>query len=351
MKFETKIEKKGKGIVAVNVTMPFAEVEKNREIVLEKMLQNVEIEGFRKGKAPKETAIAKIGEGKIMQEASQETINKVFPEILEKEKLQMIGYPSISVTKLTVGNDFEFSLEMAVYPEVTLPDYKKIAKAIKKDVIEKVSDDEIAKVEKNLLDMQNHMLHQGHDHKEGEEENQKCEHKEVTELTDDFVKQLGPFENVADFKKRLTEDLEKEKEAAAVSKHRGQIAEGILKELKLELPELLVNAELDKIVAQMQDDMEKQGQDFDEYLKKEGKNKEEFRETYREEGENRAKIEVVLKEIFKAEKLKVDEKEMLKQVEGIAKAYGEENLENVKLYVENTMMNDETMKYLEGLSK
>ena len=156
---------------------------------------------------------------------------------------------------------------------------------------------------------------------------------------------------MADFKKRLAEDLEKEKEAAAVSKHRGQIAEGILKELKLELPELLVNAELDKIVAQMQDDMEKQGQDFDEYLKKEGKNKEEFRETYREEGENRAKIEVVLKEIFKAEKLKVDKKEMLKQVEGIAKAYGEENLENVKLYVENTMMNDETMKYLEGLSK
>ena len=352
MKFETKIEKKDKGIMAVSVTLPFAEVEKNKETVIENLVKNVEIEGFRKGKAPKETAIAKIGEGKILQEASQETINQVFPEILKKEKLQIIGYPSISVTKLAPGNDFEFEVEMAVYPEVSLPDYKKIAKAIKKDKIEKVSDDEIAKVEKNLLDMQNHMAHQ-HDQKEGE----KCDHdhdhdqKEVTELTDDFVKQLGPFENVADFKKKLTEDLAKEKEAQVISKHRGEIAEGILKELKMDLPELLVNAELDKITAQMQDDMQRQGQDFEEYLKKEGKNKEEIREQYRGEAEKRAKIEVVLKEIFKAEKLELDKAEMQKQVDGIAAAYGEENLENVKLYVENTMMNDATMKYLEKLSK
>lgn len=347
MKFETKVENKDKGIVVVAVTMPFAEVEKNREVVIEKMIADVEIEGFRKGKAPRETAIAKIGEGKILQEASQETINRVFPEVLKKEKLQMIGYPSISVTKLAAGNDFEFSLEMAVYPEVNLPDYKKVAKGIKKDAVEKVGDDEIAKVEKNLLDMQNHMSHQGHEHKEGE----KCDAEEITELTDDFVKQLGPFENVAEFKTKLKEDLGKEKEAQAISKQRGEIAEGILKELKMELPELLVNAELDKITAQMQDDMQRQGQDFNEYLKKEGKNKEEFRESYREEGEKRAKIEVVLKEIFKAEKLKLDETEVAKQVATITQAHGEENLENIKLYVENMMMNDETMKFLEGLAK
>ncbi len=328
--------------------MPFEEVKKSKEDVIDRLVKNVEIEGFRKGKAPRETAIAKIGEGKILQEASQETINKVFPEILKKEKLQMIGYPSITVTKLAEGNDFEFTLEMAVYPEVKLPDYKKIAKGIKKDKVSDVDEKEIAKVEKNLLDMQNHMAHQ-HDHKEGE----KCDHdhNEITELTDDFVKQLGPFENVADFKKKLKEDLKKEKEAMAISKHRGEIAEGILKELKLDLPEMLVNAELDKIVAQMQDDIQKQGLDFDEFLKKEGKNKEEFREAYREEAEKRAKIEVVLKEIFKAEKLKVDKKEMEKQVEAIAKAYGDENLENIKLYVENVMMNDEAMKFLENQSK
>ena len=345
MKFETKIEKKDKGIVAVNVTMPFSEIEKNKDVVVERLVGEVEIEGFRKGKAPKETAIAKIGEGKILQEASQETINKVFPEVLKETKIQMIGYPSISVTKLAPGNDFEFSVEMATYPDVKLPDYKKIAKGVKKDKAEKIGDDEIKKVEKNLLDMQNHMAHQSHEHKDGE----KCDQKEVTELTDDFVKQLGPFETVADFKKKMAEDMQKEKDAQIISKHRGDIAEGILKELKMDLPDMLVNAELDKITAQMQDDMQRQGQDFEEFLKKEGKNKEEFREMHRGEAEKRAKIEVVLKEIFKEEKLKLDDKELQKQVEGIVKMHGEENLENIKLYVENMMMNDATMKFLENI--
>ncbi len=95
--------------------------------------------------------------------------------------------------------------------------------------------------------------------------------------------------------------------------------------------------------------MQRQGQDFEEFLKKEGKNKEEFREMHRGEAEKRAKIEVVLKEIFKAEKLKLDDKELQKQVEGIVKMHGEENLENIKLYVENMMMNDATMKFLENI--
>ncbi len=344
MKFKIKIEKKGKGIIAVAVNMPFSEVEKNKELIIESLLKSVEIEGFRKGKAPKETVVAKIGEAKILQDASQETINQVFPEILKKEKLQMIGYPSISVTKLASGNDFEFQIEMTVYPEVELPDYKKIAKGIKKDELEKVSDDEISKVEKNLIDMQNQMSQQSN-HKEGE----KFEHKKEKELTDDFVKQLGAFENVSDFKKKLKEDLEKEKSSQVLSKHRGQIAEGILEELKLELPELLINAELDKITAQMQDDMQKQGQNFDDYLNKEGKNKEEFRESHRGEAEKRAKIEVVLKEIFKEEKLELNNNDMQKQIDMISEKYGKENLENIRLYVENAMMNDKTMNFLENL--
>jgi trigger factor len=130
MKFETKIEKKEKGIISVKVKMSFTEVEKKREDVVKDFANNTEIEGFRKGKAPVEVVEKKIGEAKIIQEASQKVINDVFPEILKKEKIQIIGYPSISVTKLAPGNDFEFTIEMTTYPEVKLPDYKKIAKGV-----------------------------------------------------------------------------------------------------------------------------------------------------------------------------------------------------------------------------
>jgi trigger factor len=347
MKFETKVEKKEGSVVLVGVKMPFAEVEKKKGGVIEKLAENVEIEGFRKGKAPKDVVIKKLGESKILQEASQEVINEVFPEILKKEKLQIIGYPAISVTKLAPENDFEFTVEMAIYPEVKLPDYKKIAKAIKREV-KKVGEEDIKKVEDNLIAMQNQMNAHNHDHKDGE----KCDHdhEEVKELTDDFVKQLGPFENVADFKKKLEEDLKKEAETAAVAEHRGKIAEAILKEIKMDVPEILVNAELDKIIAQMKDDIARQGQDFEAYLKSQNKTEVDIRESYRDEAEKRAKIEIILKEIAKVEKIKPDAEEMKKQIETIMQAYGEANADNVSLYVENIMINEEVMKFLEGLS-
>jgi trigger factor len=343
MKFETKIEKKEKGIISVEVKMPFTEVEKKREEVVKQFADSVEIEGFRKGKAPVEIVEKKIGEAKILQEASQKVINDIFPEILKKEKIQIIGYPSISVTKLAPGNDFEFSIEMTTYPEVKLPDYKKIAKGIKKDKA-KVGDEDIKKVEENLLAMQNQMAHGKHEHKDGE----KCEHKEDKELTDDFVKQLGPFKNVSEFREKLKEDLQKEKEAQVTSKHRGDIAEKILKELKMDIPEILVNAELDKIMAQIQDDVEKSGKEFSKYLEEEKKDKVQLRDSFREEGEKRAKIEIVLKEIAQKEKIKVDKKKVEEQVENLTKVHGEEKTENIRLYVQNIMINEDVMKFLES---
>jgi trigger factor len=345
MKFETKIEKKEKGIIAVIVKMPFSEIEKKREEVIKKLSENADIEGFRKGRAPIDVIEKKIGEAKILQETSQEVINDVFPEILKKEKLQIIGYPSISVTKLAAGNDFEFTVEMTVYPEVELPDYKKIAKGIKKEE-SSVTDEDVRKVEENLLAMQNQMAHQGHEHKEGEDT--KCDHQDSKELTDDFVKQLGPFENVADFREKLKKDLKVEKDAQAVSKHREEIAEGILTEVKMDVPEILLNAELDKIMATLKDDIQKRGNDFKKYLEDQNKKDEmELRDSYIVEAEKRSKIEVVLKEISQKENIEADKEKMDEQVVNIVKAHGEENLENIRLYVQNIMINEEVMKFLE----
>lgn len=340
MKFETKVENKEKSIVEVKVTMPFSEVEKNIENVEKQLVESTEIEGFRKGKAPKEMVVAKLGGDKILQEASSMTINEAFPEILKKEKIKIIGYPAISVTKLAEGNDFEFTMEITVYPEVKLPDYKKLAKGVKKEVRD-VKDEEIEKVIKNLLEMQNNM-------KKGSlsEEEQK-DFKEETELTEDFIKQLGPYTKVEEFKKQVKDDLHKEAELQAVSEHRGKIAEAILEELKIEVPELLVNAEIDKILAQLKDDVQMSGSSFEDYLKKEGKDEVTIREHFRGEAEKRAKIEIVLKEIAKEEKISPDEKEVQKQVEQIAQTYKDVDLENIKLYVENIMVNDAVMKFLE----
>ena len=165
-------------------------------------------------------------------------------------------YVSISVTKLAKDNDFEFKILLTVYPEVNLPDYKKIAKESKKES-PVVGEDDVKKAMKNLLTMQDQMQHQGHDHKEGES----CNHQESTELTDDFVSKIGPFKNVDEFTVQMKKDLKSQKENEVIGKHRELIVNNIIEKIDLEIPELLINAELDKIIAQMKDDVQKHGLD------------------------------------------------------------------------------------------
>ena len=254
MDFKTKIEKKEKGIISVTVTMPFEKVAEKKDEAFKKISENIEIEGFRKGNVPEKILKEKISDDAVLQEAAQEVINKVFPEILKKEDLQIIGFPAINVIKLAEGNDFEFVIEMTVYPDVELPDYKKIASEIKKEVKE-ISDEDLKAVEKNVLDMLNHQAHHekhGSEHKEGEKVEEKYK-----ELTDELVAKVGPFKTVEDFRKQVKEDLEKEADVRAIMDKRGSIAEAILNETEMEVPEILINAELDKIVAQLKDDVQR----------------------------------------------------------------------------------------------
>jgi trigger factor len=116
----------------------------------------------------------------------------------------------------------------------------------------------------------------------------------------------------------------------------------------MDIPEILVNAELDKIMAQVKDDIHRNGQDFKKYLEEQKKDEVQLRDSFRGEGEKRAKIEIVLKEIAQKEKIEVDKKKMEEQIENITKAHGEENIENIKLYVQNIMINEEVMKFLEN---
>jgi len=350
MNFQTKIKKQEKSIIEIIVTMPFNEIIKNKERAIKKLSTQVEIDGFRKGKAPTEVVEAKIGKDGILQEASQQTINIVFPEIIKKEKIKMIGYPSIIVTKIDEKdekNGFEFKIELTVYPNPILPDYKKIAEEIKGSEIKKVTQEDIEKVEQRILVMQNKMSCQGQ-HKE----NEKCEHKDQTELTDEFVQKIGPFKTVKEFKEKVKEDLEKENKNIAIAEHRTKLIESILNKIEnFDVPQSLTNAETEKLVAQMKDDMVRNGIKWNEYLEQTKKNENDLKREYESEGIRRAKIEIILKKIANEEDIEADEVELKKQEELIKKTYPNTDPKNIRLYIENILINEAVLKFLENLSK
>src|SRR3989344_7718787 len=101
---------------------------------LSRLGEEIQIPGFRKGHAPLNILASRIPEIKILEEMAGLALNEHYPKILVAEKIDAIGAPEITLTKLARGNPLGFKIKTAVLPEVELPYYKKIAGEIRSDL-------------------------------------------------------------------------------------------------------------------------------------------------------------------------------------------------------------------------
>lgn len=149
---EYKINQLPLSSVEIEVTVPFEEFEPHVRRTAVLISEEIEIKGFRKGKAPYEKVKEAVGEHAIYERAAdiavRKTYQKVAEELITNNQLSSsrppIGQPEITVTKLALGNEFQYKVKLVLLPEVVLPDYKAIARRVqkeKKDVA--VSDEEV----------------------------------------------------------------------------------------------------------------------------------------------------------------------------------------------------------------
>lgn len=167
-------------------------------------------------------------------------------------------------------------------------------------------------------------------------------------MNDDFVRSLGPFENVEDFKKKLKENLKLEKENNLKEKTRLTIMEKIMDETKTEIPEIFVESELNKIIYKMESDISAMGLKFEDYLKHINKTMEDLRKEFHADALKRAKLSLVLSKIAETEKLYPEEAEIKKEVEMILQHYKDADPERAKLHVENVLTNEKVFQFLEN---
>ena len=318
---------------------------------LKKLGENLKLDGFRKGKIPENVLLANIPEIRILEEMAELALGEHYPKIIENEKIDAISRPEISITKLARKNPLGFKIKTAVLPEIKIPDYKKIAK----EIISKVTD-----AEKNILvtdeDLENtitdirksrakkeHMA--DHVHKEDEKHEPK---EELPEFNDGFVQSLGPFKDVADFREKLKENIKLEKENQAKEKIRIKIIEKILEDSEIEVPDILVGLELDKILYKMESDISQMGLKFEDYLKHLNKTVEDLRKEFRTDAEKKAKLAIVLNEIAKTEKIVADEEQVAKEVAAILEHYKEADPKRARMHVEGVLTNEKIFVFLES---
>lgn len=327
-------------------TIPAEKMAEMREKALEKLKESVELPGFRKGNAPLELVAQKVGEMRLLEESAEMALSEEYPNIIEENKIDPIGRPEIQITKMAPGNDLEFKIKTALYPEVKLSDYKKIAKkesgeAKEVSVSDKEVDDVIQNIRKNIAHEKMHAEH-GPDHKHGE-----IEEKDLPEVNEDFVKMLGDFKDLADLKNKIKENIKIEKELKEKDKKRTEILNKIMEESKIDLPRIIVEGELEKMLAQFKDDIAKNGVSYEDYLKHIKKTEEDIKKDWNETAIKRAKSQVILNTIAKDEKITPKEEDIKKEMENILAHYKDADRFRVRMYVETFLTNELVFRFLE----
>ncbi|WP_010540439.1 trigger factor [Dietzia alimentaria] len=109
--------------VKVTVEVPFAELEPDFAKAYKSLAGQVNIPGFRPGKAPAKLLESRIGRPAVLEQVINDMIPARYSEAVEEHDLKVMAQPEIEVTKLEDNDVVEFTAEVDVRPEITLPKF------------------------------------------------------------------------------------------------------------------------------------------------------------------------------------------------------------------------------------
>lgn len=336
-----EVKKLPKSTVSIKASLDAAEFDVYIKKALSEFVKEAELPGFRKGKAPEQMVAEKVGEARLLEEAARMALDDMHPKILEEQKIDGIGRPQIRLTKLARGNPLEWEVEIAVLPEITLPDYQAIGKeknAVPKEEVA-VSAEEM---EKSLEWLRK-------SRKTGEGDNEV-----VPELNDEFAKSVGPFETAADLRNTIETNMKMEKEMKARDKHKTSLLEAIADKATLEIPDLLVESEKDKMLHELEESITSMGMNWEDYLTHIKKSEEDLRKEWQEDAIRRVRFALVLREIAKKENLSASEEDLDHWADDYIASQHEDarkkiDRERVKEYAYGVIRNEKVFNFLENL--
>ncbi len=369
MTYEIKEFKKLKETseIKAKVAIDIKDFAKYTEKALSHFSKSLKVDGFRTGKIPKAVVIKNVGMHAIVEEAANLAIKDTYPKVLKEKEVLIIDAPMITVSKLPAdtesnknkGKDgkkqddaegFEYILTAPVPPTFKLPDYKKLAKSIfgKKlsiKVTEKELDETTLYLRKKRKQIE--LIQNGKAPEEAQKEAEETKEKDLPELDDEFLKTLGGFKTMKEFRIHLKETIQKEKEAKELNKRRAEWVEQIVKETEIILPIVLISHEMDRLKTQFENDLKQVGSDLKAYLKSANKTQEQFMEEIKPQAIKQAKLQLILNQIAQNENLIPEEKQVEAELKHLLKHYKDANIDSARAYVTMQIRNKMVFDFLE----
>jgi trigger factor len=358
-----KIEKKDlpKGLVELKIVIDEKEFETYHAKAFAAVQQSVEVDGFRKGNAPENLIVQKYGDMVIIEEMANFALRAAYVKAVEDHKLTPIADPQVNITKIAKGNPLELTITVPVMPEITLPAYKKIAKDAaadgeKVEVTDKDIDEVLEELRKgrSVQHTQDHVHGEDCNHDEEEDtidivaEGEKKEEVVLPELNDAFAQSFGAeFTSLVELKSKVSENLKLEKEQKLREKRRTAIMEKLVAETKADLPDVLIESELNTMLAQMRADITRFGGTWEEYLVHTKKTEDEIKKDWIEDAHKRAMSQLLLHKIAQTEKLTATEEEVEVELVRLLATVQDADEERAKAYLYQALTNDKVLAFLE----
>ena len=119
-----QVENLEKNMAKLTIEVPASEFEKALQSAYNKQKKSISVPGFRKGKVPRQMVEKMYGPEIFYEDAANELIPTAYEEELKNCDLEIVSRPTVDIVQIKKGEDFIFTAEVAVKPEVTLGEYK-----------------------------------------------------------------------------------------------------------------------------------------------------------------------------------------------------------------------------------
>jgi len=177
---------------------------------------------------------------------------------------------------------------------------------------------------------------------------------DLPDLNDNFAQGVGKFKSLVELHDQLKDNLTQEAQAKEDERQEVEVLKQLVdKSTFEELPEILVESELDKVMNELQYGVESQGLKFDDYLMHLKKTRADLRKDFIPKAEARVKTALAVHEVADQEKIVVDDKELDQEVEKMIESYREQPdlLEHIQSnqgrnYLYNVILNRKVIAFL-----
>ena len=338
-----------KGRVEIKVDIPKATFETAYNQILVKLGHDAKIDGFRPGKAPADVVEGKVGLNKILNETASSSISKHLSDILEKEKLIPLESPKIAVNTLAKSSPFSFTASFTQKPKVKVGSWRTIK--VKKVKAREITEKEINESIKNIYEawckqqetrnkkqetkdeesqVSQKFIYDAYGNKVFFEEKKtlrsssnqdstaglKISQDESGKPDNNFAKAIGATD-LSHLRAIVKKDLETLVADQVEAKLESEIFDKMIEVGTVEVPDILIDDELNRILIRLNSELERQQKKLDDYLNEQNTTLDALKAKWRPQAEKNVRISLILEQIGKDEKVQVLPGEVEQALKGV----------------------------------